>query len=87
MIYPEESLLAHKFISVMGGVGVLIVLALVLLALGAWLRVRVIKLRQMENDRIAQRIMSEFQADPGVTAFELLLPRLFTYSIFDSRVQ
>ncbi|MGH8579832.1 MAG: hypothetical protein ACREVK_06840 [Gammaproteobacteria bacterium] len=73
VIFPEQSLLAQKLISVMSGVEVVIVLALVLLALGTWLRGRLIKLRQAENDRIAQRIMSEFRADPAVPVAEFYL--------------
>ncbi|HXV82750.1 MAG TPA: hypothetical protein VEG60_23035 [Candidatus Binatia bacterium] len=72
-IFTEQSLLVHKLFSVMGGVEVVIVLALVLLALGTWLRRRLIKLRQAENDRIAQQIMSKFRADPAVPVAEFYL--------------
>lgn len=73
VIFPELSLLAQKLIIVMGGLEVVLVLALVLLALGIWLRGRLIKLRQTENDRMAQRIMSEFRADPTVLTAEFYL--------------
>ena len=73
VMFPENALFAEKLIHVTGGVGVVIVLALVFLAFGTWLRGRILKLRQADNDRVAQRIMSELRADPAATVGDFYL--------------
>lgn len=59
----EYALLAQKFVSLIGGAVVVIVLGIGVVLLGRWLRWRLFYLRQTANGRSPQRGMSELRAD------------------------
>ena len=73
VVVPQYSLLTQKFISVMGGTLAVILLGLGLLLLGMWSRGRLFSLLQAQNDRSAQRVMSELRTDPRAPVPEFYL--------------
>jgi hypothetical protein len=71
----DVALVVQKFISSMGGVAVVIAVGIAFLLSGAWLRRRLLTLRQAESDRTAARIMTDLRTHPDarVPAFYLYL--------------
>ena len=70
---PDADLLIQKFITVMGGVAIVVASGLGIWLLGALARRRLLSLRQSENDRLALKIMSDLRASRATRVPEFYL--------------